>query len=167
MRHAKSDWHSVSSRDHDRPLNDRGRAASHIMGIFLANISQVPDLVLVSSATRARTTVDLASAAGLWTCPIVVTPELYGESTDTIMGLVRDQDNAIHSLMLAGHEPTSSSMVGNFVGGGSLRFPTAALARVDFHVDRWDSVQTGTGELRWFVTPKILRGALEPSQEIK
>ena len=157
MRHAKSDWHSNAGTDHDRPLNDRGRAASGVMGSFLSDRRQVPQTVLVSSALRARSTVDLAVAAGGWTCPIVIVPQLYTDSPDEIMNLIRAQDDLIDSLMLAGHEPTSSSLAGALVGGESFSFPTAAIARIDFPIDVWDRIECGCGHLEWFVTPKTIQ----------
>jgi phosphohistidine phosphatase len=36
------------------------------------------------------------------------------------------------------------------------KFPTAALAVIEFEVDRWDQVAPGTGRLRAFVRPKDL-----------
>lgn len=157
MRHAKSDWQSKSESDHDRPLNHRGRLASRSMGSFLSTLRQVPQNVLVSSATRARSTVDLAVGAGAWRCPIVITPELYSQSPDRILNIIQGQNNSIDSLMLAGHEPTSSSMLSDFVGGGSFPFPTAAIARIDFPIDVWTRIDFGLGQLKWFVTPKIVQ----------
>ena len=159
MRHAKSDWHSASRSDHDRPLNKRGRSASAIMGRFLSERRQVPQVVLVSSAVRARSTVDLAVAAGGWTCPIVVVPELYGASPDDILTLVRGQDDSIDSLMLAGHEPTSSSLAQALVRAESFSFPTAAVARIDFPVDFWSQIEFGGGQSKWFVSPKTVLSA--------
>lgn len=157
MRHAKSDWNAESGSDHDRPLNRRGRSASRLMGNHLAGLKQVPQAVLVSSALRARSTVELAAAAGLWTCPIEIVPELYSATLAKIRDLIRSQDNSIGSLMLAGHEPTSSSLVSAFVGGGSHSFPTAAIARVDLALSSWTHVEFGTGQLKWLITPKTLQ----------
>jgi phosphohistidine phosphatase len=160
MRHAKSDWHSDATQDHERPLNERGRSASRIMGSFVSQIHQVPHAVLVSSAVRARTTIDIAVAAGKWESRVITAPELYSQSLETILELVRGQDDSTDSLMLAGHEPTSSSLLAASVGGGSYRFPTAAIARIDFPVEAWERIRFGIGDLRWFVTPKIVQRGL-------
>ena len=45
------------------------------------------------------------------------------------------------------------------IGGGELRFPTAAMARIDFEVDRWNRVRPATGSLVWFVIPRLLKAA--------
>ena len=57
LRHAKSSWKDPSLDDHDRPLNKRGKKASKRMGQLLADEGIVPDLILSSTARRARRSV--------------------------------------------------------------------------------------------------------------
>jgi phosphohistidine phosphatase SixA len=45
-------------------------------------------------------------------------------------------------LLVVGHQPTSSQVAELLIGGGSLRLPTGALARVDLDVDQWDVGRT-------------------------
>ncbi len=52
LRHAKSSWSDPTARDHERPLNDRGRRAAPLVGDYLRREDLVPDLVLCSSARR-------------------------------------------------------------------------------------------------------------------
>ena len=73
--------------------------------------------------------------------------------------MIRGLDADTDSVLLAGHEPTSSDVTGSLVGGAQLRFPTAALACIDVPVVRWDAVEFGRGVLAWFVTPKLLSAA--------
>ncbi len=61
MRHAKSDWDADYESDHDRPLNDRGLKSARLMGRVLADEGLVPDLIISSTALRARTTAELAT----------------------------------------------------------------------------------------------------------
>ena len=49
------------------------------------------------------------------------------------------------------------------IGGGNLRFPTAALARIDLHAERWRDVDFGCGELVWRQIPRVLKGIGWPS----
>ena len=66
FRHGKSDWNAVYGKDHDRPLSKRGINASKKMGLFLKKKNQIPDIVISSSAERAKTTAELAIKAGTW-----------------------------------------------------------------------------------------------------
>ena len=56
MRHAKSSWAEAGQRDHDRPLNRRGRKASAAVGAWLKAGGYLPDLALVSNARRCQET---------------------------------------------------------------------------------------------------------------
>ncbi|MGQ0675592.1 MAG: SixA phosphatase family protein, partial [Rhodospirillales bacterium] len=54
FRHGKSSWNRPGREDRERDLNARGRAAAERMGRWCAANGVVPDLVLCSTATRAR-----------------------------------------------------------------------------------------------------------------
>ena len=56
MRHAKSSWDESDMHDHDRPLNKRGKLNAPRMGRLLREQDLVPDLIITSSARRARDT---------------------------------------------------------------------------------------------------------------
>lgn len=156
LRHAKSDWNAAYGGDHERPLNERGQRAARCIGRFLASIDQVPDRVLTSTALRARTTVELAASEGAWDAVVEREAALYETGPDAVLERVTRTTEDCASLLLVGHEPTWSSLVGRCIGSGRVRFPTAALARVDFAVERWSEVGFALGELVWFVTPKLL-----------
>jgi len=157
LRHGKSDWASDRDGDHERPLAPRGVRAARLMGRYLAALGQLPDAVLSSSAVRARETVRLARDAGGWKVDTRTTDGLYAASPEEVLQHVRQCDDECERLLLAGHEPTWSMLAGQLVGDGRLRFPTAALARIDLAVGRWREVGPGTGTLHWLVTPKLLQ----------
>ena len=54
LRHAKSSWKNPTLADHDRPLATRGETDAPVMGKAMADRGIDPDLVLCSSARRAR-----------------------------------------------------------------------------------------------------------------
>lgn len=156
FRHGKSDWEADWDDDHDRPLARRGVKAAGLMGRVLAGIDQVPDAAFTSSARRAADTVELAAKAGDWTCPIETVPSLYEASAAGVVEFVRGRSDALGSVLLAGHEPTWSSVVAKLTGGASVKFPTAAIARIDFEVDGWNDVIEGGGTLVWLLPPRLL-----------
>jgi len=159
MRHAKSDWGAEFTRDHDRPLNSRGKKAAKLMGRFLTGAGSVPDLVLSSTAVRAVTTAELASDAGKWRCPITTSRDLYASDADEVLEVLAGVDPAIDCLLIAGHQPTWSDLVGRLIGGGRIHMPTAAVACVDLPNGGWADVSKAVCVLRWFVTPKMLKGS--------
>ena len=158
FRHGKSDWDAPFDHDHERPLNKRGRAAAALMGEFLSSSGSAPDSIITSTAVRAKTTVKLAAEAGGWKALIRETQSLYGAGPQEVLSVVHEASDTSFRLLLAGHEPTWSHTVSLLTGGSSIRFPTAAIARVDFDVASWREVGFGRGELVWFVPPKLLTG---------
>ena len=156
VRHAKSDWSTETSGDHDRPLSDRGRAASRLVGTFLTRIRRTPDLVLSSSAARALVTAELAHEAGQWSCPITATRDLYEVSAGVALRTIQRLNHGPETLLIVGHEPCCSELVNVLIGGGEHEMPTAAIALVEMPQNRWAQTAAGSGTLRWLVTPKII-----------
>jgi phosphohistidine phosphatase len=158
FRHAKSDWGADSTGDDSlRPLSERGRRAARTMGRFLTSARQVPDLAMTSPAVRAEQTLRLAMEAGAWECPVRVRPALYGEVGD-LMGEIRNVPVDTRSLLLVGHEPTWSAAARLLTGAGQIRFPTAAMLRLDFELDRWCEIDAGIARIDWLVVPRLLDG---------
>lgn len=156
FRHGKSDWNAEYQSDQQRPVSKRGKKAARRMGKFLAKSGQSPDSVITSSAVRARTTVELAAEAGKWTCPVRETLALYESSPKTVLREIQAEPDNTSTLLVAGHEPVWSDSVSRLIGGANLRFPTAAMARIDFEVEKWREVSFGRGALIWLVPPKAL-----------
>jgi phosphohistidine phosphatase len=155
LRHGKSDWDATFGSDEQRPLEKRGKDAARRVGTFIAEIGVTPDLAITSPAVRARETLDAAREAGQWSTPVQENRLLYEGGIANIIGLLREVDPRVSTVLLAGHQPTSSNLVASLIGGGRLRFPTAGIACIQFTVS-WRDVGPNTGELRWFVIPKML-----------
>ncbi len=158
MRHAKSDWGVAYGDDHERPLARRGVKAARRMGQFIADEGVAPELVISSTAVRALTTAELAAEAGDWGCPIVTTEDFYASDARSVLESVGETEAGVERLLIAGHEPTSSALVTWLIGGGRVRMPTAAVACLDLPHGGWADLAPGSCELRWLMTPKMLKG---------
>jgi phosphohistidine phosphatase len=77
LRHAKSSWDDLALADHDRPLASRGRRASRIIAAHPQKQRITPSLVLRSSATRARETLERVSAGFDEDIEVVIEEGLY------------------------------------------------------------------------------------------
>ena len=77
MGHGKSDWDANYDKDHNRPLSKKGINASKKMGRYLGGIKQVPDIVISSSATRAKSTATLAIKSGNWNSHFLIDDRIY------------------------------------------------------------------------------------------
>ena len=153
FRHGKSDWDAVYSRDHDRPLSKRGISASKKMGIFLKKKNQIPDIVISSSAERAKNTAKLAIKAGNWNSNFYIDERIYGRSSDFLLELAKLIDDRHKSICFVGHEPTCSSFI-SLSTFHSARFKTASMAKINFLSDSWSGIDFGKGTLEWLISPK-------------
>jgi phosphohistidine phosphatase len=156
LRHGKSDWHAGAADDRARPLAPRGRKAARAIGRFLSQVDQVPDIAITSPAVRAAETLELAMTAGGWSCPVRVAESLYDGGVTGLLEELRRKGATADLILVVGHEPTWSATAAELIGGGHVRFPTGALARINLDVDAWADLGPGTGRLAWAVNPRLL-----------
>ena len=157
FRHGKSDWEADFSDDFDRPLAKRGRKAAKKIGKFLKKNGQVPDCIAVSPALRTKSTIEIAMASGEWDLVDVwFDPVLYEGGWQEYQEVLMQAPDHAESIMVVGHEPNCSALFEALLGRAEVRFPTAALARIDFETEDWQDLQFGKGTLIWFVLPRLL-----------
>jgi phosphohistidine phosphatase len=155
LRHAKSDWGDSSLRDFDRPLADRGKRDAPRMGRALKDRGPVPDLIVSSPAARAKATAEAAIKSGGFSASLQFDEGIYGASTSELMRIVRHLPDESSSVLMVGHNPGFEELVYR-LSGAHERMTTAALAAIEFPVERWEDVEDGQGKLLWFLTPKQL-----------
>ena len=164
LRHAKSSWADGSLRDHDRPLNARGRAAAPRVGAHMQDAGYLPDLVLCSTATRTRHTLDAVLSELQVEPAIEFEEELYLAGPSEMLDLVRSGPETAESILLVGHNPGMGMLAAALSGDGPpesvhlmrSKFPTAGLAIIELNVNRWKDVVSGCGSLKEFVRPRDL-----------
>ena len=169
LRHAKTETDAPSGRDHDRRLDDRGRSDAGEIGHWIARNPPFPNLVLVSSAVRAKQTWDLVweEMKDRLPAPEVETvDELYGAEPAQLLKMVRMASASDPKrLMLVGHNPGMHELALMLAGHGDKaarkalddNLPTSGLAILDFDTDDWTDVAFRRGKLMLFVSPKRLR----------
>jgi phosphohistidine phosphatase len=161
LRHAKSSWDDPGLADHDRPLNERGRRAAKAMRRHLQEQGIAPDVVLCSSALRARQTLERLAPA---LASSVVEPQLYGAGARTLLNRLRALPDGVDSVMLVGHNPGLQELVLGLAAPSlerdrvALKFPTAALATLAFDAARWVALGPGAARLVAYTRPRDLAG---------
>ena len=156
FRHGKSEWNTFYDSDHNRPLAPRGIKAAKKMGVFLANKKQVPDLVISSTAIRARTTVELAIEKGNWESAMILESAIYGGPPRVLLSIAQAQLDTIKSICFVGHEPNFSMFISQACGLGHIEFTTANMAKINFDTNAWLKVKFPLGKLEWHQQPKSL-----------
>ncbi|KAB2912050.1 MAG: histidine phosphatase family protein [Hyphomicrobiaceae bacterium] len=164
LRHAKSNWDDVGLKDFDRPLAKRGEAAAPRMGAYMAAHGLMPELILCSSAVRARQTLDLVLPSLADSPTITYEDGLYLASASALLARIRRIDAKVKHALVVGHDPGMHGLALELAGSGNAKmlealatkFPTAGLAVITFNVQRWSQVKAGAGRLACFMTPKRL-----------
>lgn len=175
LRHAKTEIDAPSGRDQDRRLDARGHQDAAVIGRFIAAHPPGPDLVLVSTAMRARQTWDLTWEAmkdAVREPEVELVTELYGAEVGQLLHSIRVASASDpKGLLLVGHNPGLHELALALTGAGSneeardelaRNLPTSGLVVFDFDTEHWDDVSFGRGRLTSFVTPKLLKhGAVD------
>jgi phosphohistidine phosphatase len=164
LRHAKAASQGTDGDDHSRPLTGRGRRqtaqVAACMADKVASGEPVPELVLSSSATRAKMTAEPVHAALGDGVPLDIERALYGADPDDIVNRLRLVADDTDAVMVVGHNPTFHELALLLVaeddeGRARLEegFPTAALAHVVLDVTAWAEVAAGCGRLEELFVP--------------
>ena len=148
-RHAKSSWDDPATPDHDRPLNERGKAAAADLGQWLASRGYVPDEVLCSDALRTRKTWSGIAPALPGTPVLELKPALYHAGPDVMLAVLRHARG--DCVMMIGHNPGIVAQAPR--NGEFVRYPTGATLVADFNVTAWQDVTFGTGTVDDFIVP--------------
>jgi phosphohistidine phosphatase len=155
LRHAKSSWDDASLADKDRPLAPRGRNATLRIRAYVRRERIPVDLVLCSSAKRARETLDLVALPG----ETLIEHELYRATATELLERLRRVPDEVDVVMLIGHEPAIRDLAVGLVGHESeladRKFPTAGLATLTF-TGPWSTLAPDRAGLAAFVTPREL-----------
>lgn len=158
LRHAKSNWNHPGLADHDRPLNKRGKRDAPKMGQLLLDESLLPDLIISSTAKRARETAGRIARASGYEGPVVETRDLYHAFPEEHLSVLKNHAGKNERVMIVAHNPGLEELL-QALTGQAERLPTAALAQVTLPIDHWPDLTLETkGTLVNLWRPKELAG---------
>jgi phosphohistidine phosphatase len=153
LRHGKSSWGDAELADHDRPLKKRGRRGARSIGRQLRERGLEPDLVLSSTARRARGTARRCLEASGATARFEQTRDLYATGVvrhlEVIAEKAEDDDTMV---LVVGHNPDLESLV-SILSGEPVRLKTAYLAAISLDIDSWADLARARGRLDCLLRP--------------
>ncbi len=155
LRHAKSSHEDPYLADHVRPLAPRGRKAAKRVGRWALENGVRPDLTLCSTATRARSTLDLF-AVDLALASVSTEAGLYYASAPDLLARLRTVPSELSEVLVVGHNPALHDLLRVLAPPGTDALPTGALAELRLAIDAWIDVRPGCAELGAFVLPRAL-----------
>ena len=155
LRHAKSSWADETMRDHERPLNQRGRHAAGAMGRFMAGADLLPDFIISSDSARTRETVALWSDGAEWNGEVDFREELYHASPGALLEAARSAPETSARIMLVAHNPGIEEFVSR-AAGTLTEMPTGTLAAFDLDCPSWNQVDLDAMKLAIHQRPREL-----------
>lgn len=141
--------------DAKRPLTGEGMTKLRKAIRGLAQIGVAFDVILTSPLLRARQTADIVASAFDPRPPgVVVTEALLPGATYQALLAELEKHARRKRIALVGHEPGLGELAARLTGSRQpFAFKKGGVCRID--VERVQS--SGTGALRWFLTPRIMR----------
>lgn len=124
------------------------------MGALGREQGWLPDLILCSTALRARNTARLFIEGAAYEGELRYEPSLYLADPDEYIAVLRRVAPGFNRVMVVGHNPGLEQLVERFAGMAQP-MPTAALAEVRLPLGRWSELAASTrGELQRVLRPK-------------
>jgi phosphohistidine phosphatase len=164
LRHAKAGWAEPGMRDFDRPLDATGKADAEATGAAMRACGYAPELVLCSSARRARETLEgLLRHSAIDHRRVSYMDLLYSEDAYGYLTIIHEYGRQAASMMVIGHNPMMEDLAMAISGDGEDQargamiggFPTSGLAVIRFS-DGIGEAAPGKGYLEAFFTPADL-----------
>ena len=157
IRHAKSDWSDESKSDFNRGLNKRGEKAILTMANALKEKKVMPDLILSSSAKRAKLTAKgLAKEIG-YGGEIKYIDALYMAEPETTHRLIKDINNMYDTLFVVGHNPETTELSNLMIDDYIDNVPTLGIVAFKLPIDHWKEFKIGKGKMQFFIYPKMFK----------
>ena len=157
LRHAKSSWDNSNLTDFERPLSKRGIRDANKLSIFLKNMDLMIDIVLCSTAVRAKDTFDLTACGFNFEIDKAnYTDKLYFGDVSSIIMRLKEIDNCLKNILIVGHNPTLHYLVESLTNKKIDRFKTCNLAIIT-HDDNWNSLGSKKSSLKSLIKPRELK----------
>jgi phosphohistidine phosphatase len=165
LRHAKSSWKELGLDDHERPLSKRGRAAANAIAKHMRRAAMAPDIVLCSTAVRAKETLEPV-AKKLKPAKVIFEAGIYEVAERELWKYVWALPKQAATVLMIGHNPGLHNFALALADADSVdhlpppqgKFPSGALATFSFD-GQWKDLRPHGAHLVSFVRPRELSDA--------
>jgi phosphohistidine phosphatase len=155
LRHAKAENAAPGCTDLNRELTDRGRTEAELVGTFIKRQNVKLDLVLCSTAVRARETTELVlSLAGL-PASVRYDQRIYEAGPLRLLEVISEIADDASAVLLVGHNPGMEELL-QLLTDSAEPMATATLSKIALDTDEWTRVVEDKRSLVWIVKPKEL-----------
>ena len=156
VRHATANEAEQDRKDSERALSAKGYQDATRLGYHLNEQQQIIDLMLVSTAQRARSTAEILVEQMHHSGRIDYSDELYQASVRSVLSLINQQAETIKRLMIVGHNPTLTYLAEYLTGEPVNSMAPGGLFLLKIPVP-WAEVTQQTATLDAYLDPEQLR----------
>lgn len=153
IRHAKSAYPEGVS-DEFRPISPEGVQKTLKICTWLKKQDFTPELLISSSAKRARETAEIIQQKVYPSCELHIQHSLYTFSPFEVLTFIKNLPETLNRVVLFGHNPAFHECVERLSQTSIEKFPTTGTALISFDVHNWNAISNGT--LEWMMFPKML-----------
>lgn len=155
MRHGKAIKTTANGIDYERGLEDRGKAEAAEVIQALQKTRFIPELIVASPAKRTLKTAEIALAElNLKKDKLILESSIYEAHMSDLIHVIREISDQHHTVLLVGHNPSITGMVGMLTPQFLEHVPTSGLSVISLKVPTWQLVQPHKGKLELTLAPK-------------
>lgn len=161
VRHAKTEQldYNSSKTDFQRKLKSRGHSDSKLISKKLVKMGVKPDLILSSTAQRAKQTAQLMAENLAYDQEKIEYQQFIydGYTTSEFLGFLEKYSGNHETIMIVGHNPEIAMLAINLTEGDYYHFPTCATTAIKFETDDWTNINAREGKPEWFIYPSMFK----------
>lgn len=160
FRHGKAEA-AHGGDDENRPLAPVGKGEASEAGQWMAAAGFEPDIVICSTALRARQTWKEAAAEFDPVPPLRYEPRIYDATVERLVEVLRELPSEVWTVLIVGHNPSLQGLVHELGAAGepdvverlAQGLPTAAVAVLEVEDRPWADLGDHEGWLFAVFTP--------------
>jgi phosphohistidine phosphatase len=154
MRHGKAE-DGLNKADYKRKLSSKGIKRNQKICTQLKERKIVFDTILCSNANRTIETAQIiADCLNYPQGDIQEAKELYLATVRTLLDQLYALDNKINSVLMIGHNPGISELIGSLSGKLIDWLPTSALIALEIDTDLWENIGNAPVKIAFSLTSK-------------
>lgn len=142
LRHAKSRPKDPNLSDYERTLDKLGIDDALYMGKLIRSKDLVPDLIISSSAIRAKMTAEiLAKECKYEAGKILLKHSLYEAKPEDYLTVLSILPDTITRVLLVGHNPTIEETIEMLTESSDVTISLCTLAHLSIPVEKWSDLR--------------------------
>lgn len=142
--------------DEARNLDSTGRKEVGYIAEFLLKEGLRPDLMLASHANRSFQTAEIVAEKLAYPVKnIQIERDIYYTDEDTLLDVIKRQDDKYRSILLSGHNPTISYLARDLSKELKQSLPTSGLLVLECQGNTWEELAALPVRQIAFVEPEL------------